>query len=438
MKRAGLFWITITLVSSLLVGCTGQPAPSLSEEGQGIEQSVSEDTQQIENSGQNAESGNSAEGSGGTQEEELTAAEFVASLLEKEDIVVTVNTEMEKLTASELVSQMNIGWSLGNTLDSTNGTLLKTSKATAWETAWGNPVTTEELIHTVIDRGFNVIRIPVSWNDHLLPGSDYEIVGSWMNRVQEIVDYAYNHGAYVILNIHHESWHMPYHDNKEKGAEILAKVWIQIADRFKDYGERLVFEGMNEPRKVGTNVEWNGGDKEGWEVVNYFNNVFIETIRQSGGNNPYRILMIPAYAANCWEGIKHLEVPEGDDKLVVSVHAYEPYNFALNVKGSGVWNNDTNTIDTIMKNLDTLFVSKGTPVILGEFGAMYKPHEKNLEERAAWAEYYVRAAKEVGIPCCWWDNGAFEGDGELFGLIDRETYEWKFEAVVEGLMKGLE
>jgi len=438
MKRAGLFWITITLISLLLVGCTNQPAPSLSGEEQGSEQlSQSEDASGNTDVG-NEEDKNVAEASDDTEQKEMTAEEFVASLLEKEDIVVNINSEMEKLTAAELVSQMNIGWSLGNTLDSTNGTLLKTSKATAWETAWGNPVTTEELIQTVIDRGFNVIRIPVSWNDHLLPGSDYEIVGSWMDRVQEIVDYAYNHGAYVILNIHHESWHMPYYDNKEKGAEILVKVWKQIAKRFENYGERLVFEGMNEPRKVGTNVEWNGGDREGWEVVNYFNNVFIETIRQSGGNNPYRILMIPAYAANCWEGIKHLEVPKGDDKLAVSVHAYEPYNFALNVKGTGVWNNDTNTIDTIMKNLDNYFVSKGIPVVLGEFGAMYKPHEKNLEERAAWAEYYIRAAKKVGIPCCWWDNGAFEGDGELFGLIDRETYEWKYEAVVEGLMKGLE
>ena len=438
MKRAGLFWITITLISLLLVGCTNQPAPSLSGEGQGNEQLSQNENATDQTDANHEEDKNVADASNDTEQKELTAKEFVEKLLKKEDMVVNTNPEMEKVTAAELVSKMNIGWSLGNTLDSTNGTLLKTSKATAWETAWGNPVTTEQLIQTVIDRGFNVIRIPVSWNDHLLPGSDYEIVDSWMDRVQEVVDYAYNHGAYVILNIHHESWHMPYYDNKEKGAELLVKVWKQIAKRFENYDERLIIEGMNEPRKVGTNVEWTGGDQEGWEVVNYFNNVFVETIRQSGGNNPYRILMIPAYAANCWEGIKHLEVPEGDDKLIVSVHAYEPYNFALNIKGSGVWNNDTKTIDSIMKNLDDLFVSKGTPVILGEFGAMYKPHEDNLAERAAWAEYYVRAAKSVGIPCCWWDNGAFEGDGELFGLIDRESYEWKYEAVVDGLMKGLE
>lgn len=355
----------------------------------------------------------------------------------KEGNMANENPEMQALTAKELVAELKLGWSLGNTLDSTSSTLLKASKATAWETAWGNPVTTEELIQAVIDEGFNLIRIPVSWNDHILPGEGYQITESWMDRVQEVVDYAYNHGAYVILNAHHESWYYPYYDNQEKASEMLEAVWGQIAERFKDYDEHLIFEGMNEPRKIGTPVEWNGGDEEGWEVVDCYNQVFIDTIRSAGGNNPYRILMIPSYAANCWEGMKHLKVPE-DDKLIVSVHAYEPYNFALNINGSGLWKQDTFNIDAIMKSLDELFISKGIPVIIGEFGAMYKDAEGNEEERAAWAEYYVRAAAKLGIPCAWWDNGAFTGSGELFGLIDRRTLEWKYPLVLEGLKKGLE
>ena len=355
-----------------------------------------------------------------------------------EEIVEEENNSMKAITAKDVVSKMNIGWSLGNTLDSTNDTALKTSKATVWETAWGNPVTSKELIETVIDRGFNVIRIPVSWNDHILVGSNYQIVESWMDRVQEVVDYAYDHGAYVILNAHHESWYYPYYDNEEKGTEMMQAVWGQIAERFKDYDEHLIFEGMNEPRKIGTAVEWTGGDEEGWDMVNKFNKVFVETIRNSSGNNPYRILMIPAYGANCWEGIKHVEIPEDSGKIIVSVHAYEPYNFALNTSGTGVWNNDTTNIDNIMKSLDSLFISKGIPVILGEFGALYKSDEGNEEERAAWATYYVSKAKEIGVPCLWWDNGLFEGDGECFGLIDRETLEWKYTKVIEGLFKGLE
>ncbi|MBD5501134.1 MAG: glycoside hydrolase family 5 protein [Lachnospiraceae bacterium] len=322
-------------------------------------------------------------------------------------------------------------------MDSLNSSAVKTMSASAWETAWGNPVTTKELIDAVIDEGFNVIRIPVSWNDHIFVSNDWdwEIEEGWLDRVQEIVDYAYDNGVYVILNTHHESWYETYYDKEERSAQILTAVWSQIAERFKDYDEHLIFEGLNEPRKIGTSVEWTGGDQEGWDVVNHLNQVFIQTIRESGGNNPYRILMIPGYGANCWEGIKHIEVPD-DPKIIISVHAYEPYDFALNIQGRGTWNQDTSNIDTIMNSLDTLFLSKGIPVVIGEFGAMYKDVEGNEQERAAWARYYVSAAAKKGIPCIWWDNGAFEGSGELFGLIDRETCEWKYPSIVEGLMQG--
>lgn len=372
----------------------------------------------------------------------LTAAAMMIGVLsgcqktENEQIMANDNLEMETLTAMDVVSEMKIGWNLGNTMDSLNSNLVKKMPPENWETAWGNPVTSKELIDAVMAKGFNVIRIPVSWNDHILVAENWKIEESWLDRVQEIVDYAYDNGAYVILNTHHESWYETYYDKEERSAEILTAVWSQIAERFQDYNEHLIFEGLNEPRKIGTDVEWNGGDQEGWDVVNDLNRVFVKTIRESGGNNPYRILMIPAYGANGWEGIKHLEIPD-DNKIIVSVHAYEPYDFALNVQGRGTWDQDTTNIDTIINSLDTLFISKGIPVVIGEFGAMYKNVEGNEEERAAWAEYYVSKAAEKGIPCVWWDNGAFEGNGELFGLIDRKTCEWKYPLVVEGLMKGV-
>lgn len=345
---------------------------------------------------------------------------------------------MEALTAKEVVAQMKIGWNLGNTMDSLNSTAFKTAKPSVWETAWGNPVTSEKLVDTILGQGFNVIRIPVSWVDHILPGEEHKIEEKWMNRVREIVDYAYKRGAYVILNTHHEGWYDPYYDNQESAEQLLRAVWTQIATRFQDYDEHLIFEGMNEPRKRNTPLEWNGGDEEGWNVVNYLNGVFIETVRTAGGKNEHRMLMIPGYAANCSVGIKHLTVPENDNKIIVSVHAYEPYDFALNTNGRGLWNNDTWAIDNLMKNLEELFLSKDIPVIIGEMGAMHKPVEGNEASRAEWAEYYIRKAAEYGVPCVWWDNGLFEGDGELFGLIDRETCEWKYPLVVEGLFQGLE
>jgi endoglucanase len=342
---------------------------------------------------------------------------------------------MLDISAWDLVQEMKMGWNLGNTLDSTNGAILKTSKAELWETAWGNPVTTKELIGTVIDAGFNVIRIPVSWNDHILVAG-YEIEEGWMDRVQEVVDYAYEQGAYVILNTHHESWYEPYYDNQEKASKMMEAIWTQIGERFADYDEHLVFEGMNEPRKIGTSLEWNGGDKEGWDVVNHLDQVFVDTVRGLGGNNKHRILMVSGYAASSWNALPHLEVPEGDDKLIVSVHAYEPYDFALNTQGRGLWNEDKGNIDTIMKSIKKLFIDKNIPVIIGEFGAMGKPVEGNLEDRAAWAQYYTGAARAIGVPCIWWDNGLFEGEGETFGLIDRVNLEWKYPEIVEALRVG--
>lgn len=336
------------------------------------------------------------------------------------EITENINKDMENMKAADIVSQMKLGISIGNSLDSTNSGIIRIDQPWKWETAWGNPKITKELVDALVDAGFNTIRIPVSWTDHLAPEPDYLIVESWMDRVQEVVDYAYDRGVYVILNLHHEDWNYPYYDNQEKACEIMEAVWIQIAERFKDYDERLIFEGQNEPRKVGTSLEWNGGDQEGWDVVNATNKAFIKTIRNSGGSNPYRILMIPDYAANSTIALEHLEVPEDDERIVVSVHAYTPYNFALNANGTAEWNNDTQDIDTLMSKLKTLFTDKGIPVIIGEFGAVNKD---NAEERAQWLKYYMSAAKEIGVPCFWWDNGSFKSNGENLGFIDRLTNE---------------
>ncbi len=344
---------------------------------------------------------------------------------------------MRTVTARELVKEMKLGWNLGNTMDSVNDHIEKNSAPEAWETAWGNPVTTENLIAKMIDEGFNVIRFPVSWRNHIGEAPDYNINEAWMNRVQELVDWAYKRGAFVILNIHHEGWHDPYYENRDAAATKLRAVWKQIAKRFERYEERLIFEGMNEPRKCGTELEWNGGDQEGWDVVNDLNEVFINIIRTSGGNNPNRCLMIPGYAANCTVGIRHLNIPKGDDKLIASVHAYEPFDFALNPRGRGLWNHDTWVIDHLMEDLQTLFISKGIPVVIGEFGAAHKLAKGNETSRAEWAEYFLDKAGSIGVPCVWWDNGHFMGDGEPFGLIDRETLEWKYPFIVEALKKGI-
>lgn len=337
--------------------------------------------------------------------------------------------------AMEFVKGLKAGVSIGDTLDATRDDGGREEDPAVYETAWGNPVIREGLIDAILREGFNVIRIPVSWRNHLGDAPEFSIEESWMNRVQEVVDHAYGKGAYVILNLHHEDWNTPYYDNQDAICAKMKAVWSQIAARFADYDEHLIFEGQNEPRKVGTPLEWNGGDQEGWDVVNAANRAFVDTVRQGGGHNPKRYLMVPGYGANCTVGIRHLAVP-ADGRVMVSVHAYEPYEFALQNPGRSAWNRDTAAIDKLMQDLRELFLSKGIPVVLGEFGAMNKGG--NEEERAAWVECYVSRAREAGVPCIWWDNGRFEGDGELFGLFDRYDFHCVFPKVVEGFRKGLD
>lgn len=395
------------LAAAALTGCgnTGTDGPTATL-GQTQEQSGSE------------ESG-ASDSSGGTESPQEETREE-----ETQEVEIT----MKEVSPMDMVKEMKIGWNLGNTLDSTSSSI-----GVNVEMAWGNPRTTQEMIDMVIDQGFNVIRIPVSWGGQMGGAPAYNVLPAWMDRVQEVVDYAYSRGVYVIVNIHHEDWHFPSEENKDAAAEQLAALWTAIATRFRDYDEHLIFEGMNEPRKVGTAVEWNGGDQEGRDIVNYFDQVFVDAVRATGGNNTIRNLMVPGYAASSSDtALKAIVLPE-DDHLIVSVHAYTPYDFALNTAGRSTWDNDTRDIDHLMEILDELFLSKGVPVIIGEFGAMNKDNE---QERVLWAQYYVGKAREYGIPCIWWDNNAFDGNGENFGLFNRRELTFPYPDLLKALIES--
>lgn len=400
------------LATAALTGCGDTAADGLATTEQQTEESTQEQTQEQSGGEGNAESGDS-----GAADEMQDSSEE-----EMQEFEITMND----VSPMDMVKEMKIGWNLGNTLDSTSSSI-----GVNVEMAWGNPRTTQEMIDMVIDQGFNVIRIPVSWGGQMGGAPAYNILPAWMDRVQEVVDYAYSRGVYVIVNIHHEDWHFPSEENKDAAAEQLTALWTAIATRFRDYDEHLIFEGMNEPRKIGTNVEWNGGDKEGRDIVNYYDQVFVDAVRATGGNNTIRNLMVPGYAASSSDtALKGIVLPE-DDHLIVSVHAYTPYDFALNLAGRSTWDNDTRDIDHLMEILDELFLSKGVPVIIGEFGAMNKDNE---QERVQWAEYYVGKAREYGIPCVWWDNNAFNGNGENFGLFNRRELNFPYPDLLKALI----
>lgn len=371
----------------------------------------------------------SAEDKTGQNEQSAPSAD-VSTAEEKPDVSQThQNDPMNAVSAWELVADMKIGWNLGNTLDATGGSGVDS------EISWlPNPVKTDEfMIKSVKDQGFNVLRLPVSWGNHM--SDDYTVDPEWMDRVQEVVNYGIDNGMYVILNTHHEEWYMPTEENLDHDLEEIEALWKQIAERFKGYDEHLIFEGLNEPRLRGTGQEWTGTN-DARAIVNQYEKKFVETVRATGGNNADRCLMITGYAASsARENLAAIELPEDSDKLIISVHAYLPYSFALDTKGTDVYKSVDSSITDLFKNLDDLFLSKGLPVIVGEFGSVNKD---NLEDRVQCAKDYLTTASSYGIPCVWWDNYARFGAGENFGLFDRAEYSWYFPDLMKAMMESVE
>lgn len=327
------------------------------------------------------------------------------------------NDEMNITSAADLVKQMKIGWNLGNTLDATGGSGLKA------ETSWGNPVTTKGMIDQVKEEGFNVLRVPVSWGTHL--DDQYNIDTAWLDRVQEVVNYGIDNDMFVILNTHHEEWYMPKQSDLDEDLKQLEKLWTQIAERFKGYSEKLLFEGVNEPRLRGEGAEWTG-TAEARDIVNKYAETFVRTVRATGGNNAERALFITPYAASSiTDNLKALKIPENAGNIIVSVHAYLPYNFALNTKGTAFYKKD-GSVDNLMKDIKSIFLDNNIPVVITEFGAINKD---NAEGRVQCVEDYLTAAKKINVPCVWWDNGAKSGSGECFGLLNRKEGGWYFPEV---------
>jgi len=367
------------------------------------------------------------------------------------------NVPFNAITATELAADIVIGWSLGNTLDAHGGLegfphlgggIYANTTATELELAWGRPLTVQEHFDVVREAGFNAVRIPVTW--YKACDADLNIREDWMERVKEITDFAVANDLYIIINTHHDDILFRLLDEEiEESKQAMAKIWEQIAVAFEDYNEKLMFESLGEPRTAGTAAEWRGGTAEEHNNLNILNQIFVDTVRSTGGNNAERVLIIPTYAASVNEAAQRgLVIPEdpADDKIIVTVHFYEPWNFALRSGEGSVqeWSAD-NRLDTdpITRYIDLayeIFVSKGIPVIIGEMGAI---NRDNLEARVAWAEFYTAYAKSKGMPCFWWDNGSYWvvrrrdwGWEQTFGLLDRENFEIAHPEIVEALLRG--
>lgn len=351
-----------------------------------------------------------------------------------------------ELTSSQLCEQMKIGWNLGNTLESGiwNGW---TGNHMSIETNWGNPKATQELINAVKAAGFNTIRIPVRW--YLHADEDMNVKADWMARVKEVVDYAYKQDMFVLLNSHHDEWYDRVDEIAKDDAAICKKLetlWTQIATEFKDYDQKLIFEGFNEVINVsGGEANWGTPSTTMVNFVNLLNKTFVETVRKIEGNK-YRTLILQGYACNPDQCMSKIVVPKDvvENRYIVEFHYYQPWDYC---SIGEVYTYDKSQFDSKFIKISNYWKKKNIPVVMGEFGAILKYREtqkdKDLATRKQYMKDVVTAAKKYNIVPVYWDNGPSRlpdpdsSDG-FYGLFDRNTYEVIDNYALSGMMEGIQ
>lgn len=329
------------------------------------------------------------------------------------------------LKASELVNEMGMGYDLSNTLDAYIAKDTQYNQGLSSETCWGNPYTTEEMIESYVTKGFKSLRIPVTWHNHIIDNS-YTIDPKWMERVKTVVDWAYSKGLYVILNTHHDDAQHAEGDiahqtgyyllkkDRVESEKFIYNIWRQISIAFNNgYGERLIFESLNEPRLVGINQEWwcpqdDSTCIEANEVLEEYNRLALKTVRLSGGNNLVRFMMFPTMGASYDNYAKfNFKLPDdkqfniNNDRILLSLHMYTPYNFALNEdKTYNVFTQEyQNELLSDFKYLYDNVIKKGSHVVIGEMGVTDKD---NMPERLKYAKFYVENARKHHLCSVLW------------------------------------
>lgn len=361
--------------------------------------------------------------------------------------------DIGNITARELVWNMKTGWNLGNTLDANGCTGIESQES------WGQPLTTKEMIDGLAAAGFKTIRIPVSWANHL-EAKNHKIDRKWLARVKEIVDWAIADDMYVIINIHHDNFDRPsgisygsgFYPNPvcwNESMLFIKNVWTQIAKTFnKEYDEHLIFELLNEPRLRGHEHEWWASAgcndcKYGAQTLNKLNQVALDAIRSTGGNNKKRFIMISGLAAapHSVLDLNTFKLPQDKEegRLILSVHMYTPYSFAMQNPGeTALTEGHKKEVNATFDQLNENFISKGVPVVIGEYGATNK---NNLEDRCRWYGNFISESRKYGMCCVMWDNGDWNCANtyeEKFGFYNRTEQKWYFPEIIDSIMKACE
>lgn len=354
-------------------------------------------------------------------------------------------------TSFELVENLVMGYNLGNTLDANpwgDWWDPTTKTVNDWETSWGQPTTTQEIIDAIAEKGFNIIRVPVTWYPHV--DADDKISEEWMTRVEEVVNYVLNAGCYCILNVQHDTgaangrtdggaWLYADIDDYPTQTVRYQKFWQQIAERFKNYDEHLIFESFNEI--LNKSYSWtapSSAEDGAYQAINKLQQDFVNVVRATGGNNRYRNLAITTYAATGTSDValQAFELPTdpSSNHLYLSIHSYDPYNFCNYNAGKDDAGNEYDyniqvfdadceaTIDGVFARVSKRASEVGIPFIFGEFGAI--DESKSMAERIKYAKYLKTKFQQYETAGLWW-----------MGLYDRKKAEWYEQEIVDALMK---
>lgn len=439
MKRKMLkSLIALALTVSMLAGCA-QSAVTSGENASGGTSATSQSQNVSSYADSKAESSVTSTAS-------TTAAEHTSKSTESstdttkasENKPSQIAGKMRNITSQQLVEDMTFGWNLGNTLDvcqadrDGDGKINEHVEAgeKVDETLWGNPKATKELFTSLKKNGVNAVRIPVTWRDHM--DSNGNIDREWMDRVQQVVDYAYSQGMYVIINVHHDGGGDPKFgawiiEESQKDYNTFLKkyknVWKQIAERFKNYSDYLIFESMNE---VGFDTLYNKNKADAYNLINKINQDFVDIIRATGGNNAKRHLLIAGYYTDIERTCDSLyKMP--DDKAgrcILSVHYYTPWDFCTcDIKHTWGTKSEVRQMETLIGKMKKNFVDKGIPVIIGEYAAS----GSDLSSCIFFIEKLNKLCSDYGIATFIWDSGR---------QVNRKTYTWRTPQYLEALKRA--
>ena len=404
MKKTISLILAMLLMLGLLAGCGGQEEPTTTASTQGTEPTEP------------------------TADPEAAIKEFMKA----------------DMTALEAVHEMGNGTNLGNTMEAcdTNVGSVYSYNPSYYETLWNQPITTQEMIQGMKAAGFDSIRIPVAWMTNatnLATTGDYTIAPEYLDRVEEIVQWALDADMYVIINDHWDGgWYGMFgsetKETRDLAMEAYIGMWKQIAERFQKYDYHLIFEGANE--EIGARFDENSSlycddsvttylsDDERYALANQVNQAFVDTVRGTGGNNAYRFLLIPGYGTNIGNTCDdRFQMPTDTvpNRLMVSVHYYDPWSYCGDGQSSVKWgtkNDIQNMIDTLAQM--SKFTEQGYGVVIGEYGVLYETQVQANTE--LYHRLFLSLCDVYNYTSCLWDCSLFFNRNSLTMVDELASY----------------